>query len=288
MQRQIRRPSPVIIRSAQRSSLFPFLEQMRNEDIDSINKKIEALVEEDNAAAGRLGKIEDLLKTILRSIANVEEMVAQVQKQEGPPGAPGAPGAHAPVVDESALHDRIVQRVIKSIPAPKLGNPGKSVDPEVVAEMVRARIEIPQPKNPPTLEEIMDELMKKKLPLSLITGLEEKFAEVRRAAALGGQVRGGGDTIAAGTNITITASNGVKTITASSGGFSQLAATETPDGNVTVFTFASATAQPTFIVSDNVIMKATTKAGTVNWTWNAGLKQATMTIAPQDEIYAIV
>lgn len=76
--------------------------------------------------------------------------------------------------------------------------------------------------------------------------------------------------------------------TSAGGGFTQLAATETPNGVLTVFTFASATTQPSFVLSDNVWYKATTKAGTVNWTWNAGAKQATLTIPPTDDIGAVV
>lgn len=71
------------------------------------------------------------------------------------------------------------------------------------------------------------------------------------------------------------------------GGFTTLAPTETPNGILTVFTFATATAQPSFIVSDNAMMQATTKAGTVNWTWSSGPLQATMTIPPQDDIIGI-
>ena len=75
--------------------------------------------------------------------------------------------------------------------------------------------------------------------------------------------------------------------TGGGGGFTVLQPTETPDGSRKVFTFAAATGQPTFIVSDNATMQATTKSGTVNWTWNAGTLQATMTIPPQDDIVAI-
>jgi hypothetical protein len=75
---------------------------------------------------------------------------------------------------------------------------------------------------------------------------------------------------------------------AGGGGITTLAATETPNSSITVFTFSTAAAQPSYIVSDNVWLRATTKSGTVNWTWNSGTKKATLTIAPQDEIYAIV
>lgn len=70
-------------------------------------------------------------------------------------------------------------------------------------------------------------------------------------------------------------------------GFTTLLPTETPNGARTTFTFATATGQPTFIVSDNALMQATTKSGTINWTWNGGLTQATMTIPPQDDIIGI-
>lgn len=72
------------------------------------------------------------------------------------------------------------------------------------------------------------------------------------------------------------------------GGFTSLFATETPNGVLTVFTFSTATVQPSFILSDNVMMRATTKSGTINWTWNAGLQQATLTIPPSDDILAII
>lgn len=73
----------------------------------------------------------------------------------------------------------------------------------------------------------------------------------------------------------------------SGGGFTKLTPTETPNGVITVFTFGAASSQPTFIISDNAIIQATSKSGTVNWTWNNGAKKATMTIPPQDDIVGI-
>lgn len=70
------------------------------------------------------------------------------------------------------------------------------------------------------------------------------------------------------------------------GGFTALSATETPNGVLKVFTFASATAQPSYLVVDNVWMKAVTKSGTVNWTWLG--TQATLTIPPVDDIWGVV
>lgn len=93
-----------------------------------------------------------------------------------------------------------------------------------------------------------------------------------------------------GTNLTTTRSaDGVVTVSATGGGagLTELTATETPNGNLTVFTFAAASAQPTYLVVDNVWMKPTSKAGSVNWTWN-GVTKATLTIPPTDEIFAFV
>lgn len=75
--------------------------------------------------------------------------------------------------------------------------------------------------------------------------------------------------------------------TGGGGGFTVLQPTETPNGVRTVFTLSTATGQPTFVISDNAMMQATSKAGTVNWTWNGGTLQVTMTIPPQDDLVGI-
>ncbi len=64
--------------------------------------------------------------------------------------------------------------------------------------------------------------------------------------------------------------------------------TETPNGILKVFTIPGATAKPSYIVVDNAWERATTVAGTVNWTWNAGLKQITLSVPATDDIFAIV
>ncbi len=104
-------------------------------------------------------------------------------------------------------------------------------------------------------------------------------------------MHGGSFDLVAGTNVTITTSGGKKTIAATSGGgFTTLTATETPNGVLQIFTFATATAKPSFIIADNAWMKPVSAAGTTNWTWNAGTKQATFsgTYAPSDDVEGIV
>jgi hypothetical protein len=142
----------------------------------------------------------------------------------------------------------------------------------------------------PSIDAIIKEL--KKMPIS--------FKDIKDAPDLtdlpqlikflkAGGFRGGGDTITAGANITVTRANGLTTVAATSGGgFTTLLPTQTPNGVLNVFTFAAATAKPSFIIVDNAWQQATTKSGTVNWTWNAGAKQATFTVPPSDDVIGVV
>lgn len=72
------------------------------------------------------------------------------------------------------------------------------------------------------------------------------------------------------------------------GGFTELSATGTIDGVNNVFTFSE---EPDYIVSDHAWYKPTnagpTASPTVNWTWNAGLSQATLNMNPQEDIFGV-
>ncbi len=229
----------------------------------------------------KLAAFETLRKTIEQKL----EQISIIQK--------GDPGTPAPAVDEKALEDRVFAR----IPVPK---DGKSVDKEEVVKDVLKSIVIPKVKDgDPGKDAIIDDkaiekIVKtiregKKIHVTHLAGWQDPEVLLARFHARGG-IRGGGDTVAAGTNITITKNaNGVSTIASTGGaGFSTLTATETPNGVLAVFTFAGASAKPSCLVVDNVWMKATTASGTVNWTWNDGLKQATLTIPSVDDIWGVV
>lgn len=241
-------------------------------------KVYEALQEIETLKNEHLAQVDGKMQEIDTELRRLKKLTVTLRGEKGDMPIPGVhfpiprngvngqdgKDGLTPVID----HELIARTAAQLIPRP---TDGKNADPaDVLILFIRAL-----------------EKGTVKLKLDHIEGLDDKFGEIRRAAAVG-QMRGGGDTVAAGVGVTITQSNGVKTISSSGGGFSTLAATETPDGNTTVFTFSTATAQPTFILSDNVMQRAVSKAGTVNWTWNAALKQATMTIAPQDDILAIV
>lgn len=101
---------------------------------------------------------------------------------------------------------------------------------------------------------------------------------------LGSGSGGGVSSIVAGTNITISPTNGLGAVTINStgGGSGYQVATGTVNGSNTSFTFASA---PNVIVADFVIMRNTeTVSGTTNW---SGTTSVTMAVAPTDHIYAI-
>jgi len=174
------------------------------------------------------------------------------------------------------------------------GEDGISPDPNAIVKTVLDVVQASEVKEDldemALLQRLLDAIVEKKLiKTEHIFGFEQKIAEIRNAATRG-TMRGGGDTVTAGSNITITTDvNGKKVIASSGGsGFTELVATETPSGSTTVFTFAAATAQPTYLVVDNIWLKATTKSGFVNWTWNNGTKKATLTIPPNEDIWGVV
>lgn len=65
---------------------------------------------------------------------------------------------------------------------------------------------------------------------------------------------------------------------------SVLSATGTVNGTNTTFTF---TTEPSYIVSDGVAYRKTSKNNTVYWTWDSNTLTATLTIPPTDEIFGV-
>ena len=242
-------------------------------------------------------KHQQFLSEIDAKIIQAEEIIERAKLvQKGDQGDKPVAGVDYPIPKDgqSVDHDKVVADVLGKIKQPKDGET-PVVDYKKVATLA-AKL-IPKPKDGKSVDEkgivqqVLDSLRTgKKLHIKDIEGfnegLEQTIAPIRSLAA---GFRGGGDTVVAGTGITITTNaNGNKVLTSSGGGFTTLSATETPNGVITVFTFATATAQPSFIISDNVMQRAVTGAGTVNWTWNAGLKQATLAVPPVDDCLGIV
>lgn len=181
-------------------------------------------------------------------------------------GVDGDPGESA---DEDAIQARLYDKLVQALPPPEKGEPGvPGVSPEIDHE---------------ELADTLIEKLKSDKPLTVehIGGLKEQmdkyWQQVHKRFA-SGVVSGGGDSVTAGTNVTITTVNGRKVISASSGsGFSELTATGTVNGVNAAFTF---TQQPSYIVADGVWMKVNH-----GWTWSS--PTATLTVAPVDTIYGV-
>lgn len=244
---------------------------------------------EQQRADEHAAKIREMASLI---ISGKQKIAALKEAAKGEPGKPGDPGQHAPPVDIHALKSEILAQ----IPKPQ---DGESADAEEIALRVMDLIaESGTPQAAVDHEAIKQDIIAqlldgKTLKLDHVDGLTQTITALKSQTKPGmGYMHGGGITrLTAGTNVTITKlSDGSYRIAASGGGggFSTLTPTETPNGNRRVFTFAAATAQPSYIIVDNVWMQATSKAGTVNWTWNAGALQATLTIPATDDILAVV
>lgn len=206
--------------------------------------------------------------------AEIDEIVVLIQSQvkDGAPGKRGA-DAKAPVKgldywtkDEQ---EAIIRDVLKRVPKPPKA---EVVNHQAVVEAA-----------------VKKALAAQKLTIEHIADLPKTLGALTQHLKMGG-FRGGGGKVLAGSNVTVTNNaDGSQTVASSGGsGFTTLAATETPNGILQTFTFATAAAKPSFIIADGAWKEATDQDGvTINWTWNAGAKQATMTIAPTSGIKGI-
>lgn len=170
-----------------------------------------------------------------------------------------------PTIEEVAEELLSSKRFIKYVK--KYAKPGKNADPtdiDAIIEAVRTQLEA-QP-----------------IHFQRVAGLESKFAELR--AHVAGSTRGGGDTIVAGSGVTIVDTvNGNKRISASGGaGFTRLTATGAVNAANVTFTFTQA---PTYVVADGVWYEAVDNNLNVQWTI-AGLT-VTMVNPPAFSIYGV-
>jgi hypothetical protein len=140
----------------------------------------------------------------------------------------------------TALIQKVMPKVRDGKDAPELS---------VIVSAVMLRIAQPRDGKDADVDAVIQAVIKKivddrKLTVNDISGLREEIASYRNQLALGG-MRGGGDTVVAGSGVTFsTDANGNKVINAG-GGLSVLAATGTINDTNTAFTFASS---PTFVV----------------------------------------
>lgn len=242
-----------------KEELVKVIKQFRSE---SETKFAKTLQEMSAANAGRFQTLFGELNARINEAVSAVEHAKTIQK-----GDPGLPGAAAVTpqrgIDYFTSEDVqiLVQMVLNQIRQPKDGN-----DAVITDELMQKHL---------------DKFIKeKKIKVGHIDGMEQTLAPIRSLAA---GFRGGGDTVAAGSNITISTSNGVKTISSSGGAGSgyQAPTSGTVDGSNATFVFA--TAPSVIVVDQGRAMQKTSSDGTVNWT---GTTTVVLTIAPVSDIYA--
>lgn len=141
--------------------------------------------------------------------------------------------------------EELTALVKQHIPKVKDGKPGKNADPNyVVGEVLK---KMPQPKGVELTQEhyrqifeTIDKDPTMKFSVGSVSGLEQTLGVLNRNQTIFGAqggVGGGGDTVRAGTGVTITTSAGVKTINATSGGTK--VRDEVPFGSGTAFILAN-------------------------------------------------
>lgn len=167
----------------------------------------------------------------------------------------------------------IISNALQLIPRPKDGEPGQDGR---------------DGKNP-NVNDVIEIIKKdKKLGVEHIDGLKLLIENLNRQISnvgTGWKMRGGGDVVRAGSNVTITVnSDGTKTIGASGTGGSgyQAPTSGVVDGSNAVFVWATA---PNAIVVDGVIKRKLQSDGiTTNW---SGTTTTTLTVAPNFDVYGI-
>lgn len=155
-----------------------------------------------------------------------------------------------------------------------------------IAERAAKKIKLPEyKKDELDIENLLSLIEKrpkgKRLNMDFVDGLSQTIQSLSSQITSKGYLHGGGDTVAAGSNITITVdANGKKTISSSSVGF-QTPTSGVVDGNNATYIWAT---DPNIIVVDEGrAMRKTSSDGTINWT---GTTTTVLTIAPTSDIYA--
>lgn len=226
-----------------------------------------------------------LILEIGKRLEYLDKLIAQVYvMQKGEKGDTPIAGVHYPIPKDgvSVDHEKVVQDVLAKIPQPKDGKDAV-IDDKLIARI--AKLTKGKDGKAPTLDEVVKHI-KENLTVEHIPGLKREIDLVHNqlAGKIYGKdtlIRGGGDTVEAGTNITITKVNGKSRIS-SSGGGGILTPTGAVDGSNTVFVFAST---PSIITVDNGrAMQKVSSDGTVNWT---GTTTVTLTVAPTFDIFGM-
>jgi len=220
----------------------PELDQMRREqthrkavgDLLTLHDRFLDAVENHRTAV-------EEVKQYAAEVVDHAERIRNLPKGEKGDSIKGDPG-------ESPDVNAIIEAVLSRIPTPK---DGKDANPDLIATRVISRIKVKDGKDAVINEDALIERLIEKLKTDKtltqehIGGLKEEISSYRHQMAMkqAGQ-HGGGDTVVAGTNITITSNpNGTKTI--SSGAVGTAVYNEVVAGSGTSWTLAGVPATGT-------------------------------------------
>ncbi len=171
----------------------------------------------------------------------------------------------------------IVEALKPHIPKVKHGKDAV-IDHELLARQLQPLIKIPKVKVPEVTEEMILGAIKNKLKSEHIKDLDVIIDKKVRP-----YMHGGGDTVDAGTNITITTVNGKKVISSTGGAsLSVLAVTGTVNDSNVSFTVAS---QPTLVAINGVLYRTT--GDIITWTYLAGTLTLSQAVGTGGSVYAL-
>lgn len=215
---------------------------------------------------------QQLQSTMDAKVEEIDNAIASVMEiKKGEQGDPGIDADEQKIADwvlsqvkdgedgEDADTEMVIQEVLKRLPR----QPNEA---EIVAKVLKL---IPSPKA--SLKVIKEELQLDKEALLEDILNNTKFKKSFEGINLTLErldrryIHGGGDTVGAGTNVTITTVNGTKIINATgSSAVTVLTATGTIDDSNTVFTF---TVAPTLVnINGSFYSSTSTIGGTLAWT----------------------
>lgn len=230
---QLRRLSPIQPVSIRKTDEAAFLVLSLREELrkvaefkESLEKSIEEAVARSEAAVARASQIQKGER------GEKGERGLSVKGERGPKGEKGDKGdkgddGKTPTIDIEA----IVSKVVAQLTIPMDGRDGK--DAVFDYEEVKKRVK--------------NELGKVKV--EDIEGLNPALEKMLKNH--GAYIHGGGDTVAAGSNVTITTNSaGAKVINAATASGTWSTPPETPDGVTTVFTVGASA--PTDVVADGI------------------------------------
>lgn len=228
-------------------------------------------------------KLEEVNNIINKKVGPKGDKGDSIPGPRGPQGVPGKDGINGTSIN----FNEVIATILSKIPSPKDGRDGK--DAKITGEHINKIVDkvsrkIPEVKTVDALsviEQIQNMPEGKRLSSKHIDGLEQTLSAFRTQMSRG-YLHGGGDTVKAGTGISITVgANGVKTINAT--GTSNSGYQDPTSGALNQPTFTWAIA-PKAIVVDGETLKKVEQGGTVNWT---GTTTTVMTVWPTQSIFAV-